>query len=90
MFSGRRLDAERALQVGLINQVVEADALETTVIELATEIANNAPLTVKASKETIKQIRKDARARDMEKVEAMITACFDSADYRRSRGVPSA
>ena len=85
MFSGRRLNAERALQVGLINQVVEADALETTVIELATEIANNAPLTVKASKETIKQIRKDARARDMEKVEAMITACFDSADYKEGR-----
>jgi enoyl-CoA hydratase len=85
LFAGRRMDAQRALAMGLINNVVSVADLESTVLSLASEIANNAPLTVKASKETIKQIRKDEKTRDLALVEQLIKNCFDSADYKEGR-----
>ncbi|MCP5155305.1 MAG: enoyl-CoA hydratase/isomerase family protein [Ectothiorhodospiraceae bacterium] len=85
LFTGRRMPASRALAVGLVNLVVPADQLEATVVEYASEIAANAPLTVKASKATIGQIRKDPSDRDVDRVETLIKACFDSEDYQEGR-----
>jgi enoyl-CoA hydratase len=85
LFVGRRMDAQRALSIGLVNTVVSVDELEDTVLSLAGEIATNAPLTIKASKETIKQIRKDDKVRDHALVEQLIKNCFDSDDYKEGR-----
>ena len=85
LFTGRRLKADEALRIGLVNRVVSVEALEPTVIELASEIAGNAPLTIRSSKITIDEIVKDAADRDMAKVEASFRACFDSDDYARGR-----
>jgi enoyl-CoA hydratase/carnithine racemase len=52
-FTGRRLDAGRALRLGIVQQVVEPDALVDTVRDLAAEIAANAPLAVQGIKRTI-------------------------------------
>ena len=40
MFLGDRFDAQRALELGLINRVVPAAALEAEAIALATRLAN--------------------------------------------------
>jgi enoyl-CoA hydratase/carnithine racemase len=85
LFTGRRLDASEALRIGLVNRVVPVDHLESTVSELAQEIAANAPLTVRAAKLTIDQIMLDADKREMSRVEASIRACFDSQDYAIGR-----
>jgi enoyl-CoA hydratase/carnithine racemase len=47
------IDAERALQIGLVNQVVPAAELRDATQRLATTILANAPLSVRASKQTV-------------------------------------
>ncbi|WP_345525730.1 crotonase/enoyl-CoA hydratase family protein [Nocardioides endophyticus] len=56
MFTGAPIDAERALELGLVNRVVAADEVLATAIALANSIAENAPLAVQASKRVAQQI----------------------------------
>jgi enoyl-CoA hydratase len=52
-FTGRRIDAETALRLGIVQEVVPRDALVTHVRALADEIAANAPLAVQGIKRTV-------------------------------------
>ena len=52
-FTGRRIDAETALRLGIVQEVVPRDALVDHVRALAQEIAANAPLAVQGIKRTI-------------------------------------
>ena len=52
-FTGRRIDADAALRLGIVQEVVPRDALQGHVRALALEIAANAPLAVQAIKRTI-------------------------------------
>ena len=81
LFSARRLGADEALAIGLLNRVVPVDELESTVRALAASIAANAPLTVQACKAAIREARRDPARRDLDRVERMIEACFRSQDY---------
>ncbi len=81
LFSARRLEADEALRIGLVNRVVPVDELEATVRELAATIAGNAPLTVKACKAAIREAQREPSARDLDAVERMVEACFRSEDY---------
>ena len=81
LFSARRMPAAEALQIGLINRVVAADDLETTVEGLARAIAANAPMTIAACKAAIGELRRAPEHRDVAGVNAMIEACFRSQDY---------
>ena len=50
-YTGRRLSAERAREIGLVNEVFDThDALMAHVVETAREIASKAPLAVAGSK----------------------------------------
>jgi enoyl-CoA hydratase/carnithine racemase len=81
LFSARRLEADEALRIGLVNRVVPVDELEAAVRELAATIAGNAPLTVKACKAAIREAQREPSARDLDAVERMVEACFRSEDY---------
>jgi enoyl-CoA hydratase/carnithine racemase len=81
LFSARRLSADEARHVGLVNRVVPVDELEPAVRELAATIAANAPLTVQACKAAIREARRDPAHRDLDAVDAMVEACFRSEDY---------
>lgn len=85
LFSARRLAADEALRVGLINRMVGVDELEDTVRTLAQSIANNAPLTIRAAKYAIREALKDAEDRDMDGIAARVEACFQSEDYIEGR-----
>lgn len=50
LLTGRSIDARTAREYGLINHVVDAGAARDAAVEIATEIAGNAPLAVQASK----------------------------------------
>jgi enoyl-CoA hydratase/carnithine racemase len=50
---GSYIDAPTALAWGLVNRVAEADALETLALELAVELAGNAPLSQTGNKRVI-------------------------------------
>ncbi len=52
-FTGRRIDAQTALRIGIVQEVVPRDQLLPHVRKLADEIAANAPLAVQTIKRTI-------------------------------------
>lgn len=83
LFTGMRLDAGAALGAGLVNRVTPVAHLEAEVAALCATIAENAPLTIRAAKETIDQIARDEH--DPQKIAARVAACFDSADYAEGR-----
>ena len=54
IFTGRDIDASRALAIGLVNEVLaDADALRVRTTALAQEIAANSPLAVQGSKQIL-------------------------------------
>jgi enoyl-CoA hydratase len=53
MFTGRTIDAEEALRIGLVNQICPPDQLEDIVMKLAGTIANQSPLVLKWIKKSI-------------------------------------
>lgn len=85
LFTANRYAAADALAMGLVNKVVSFSELEATVRNLATTIADNAPLTVRASKIAIREAGKPMAERDTARVEAAISACFASADHAEGR-----
>jgi enoyl-CoA hydratase len=85
LFTASRLPAAKALEIGLVNDVVPKEDLETAVRDLASVIANNAPLTIRAAKATIGEACKDESQRDMARIEALTKACFDSRDFKEGR-----
>ena len=85
LFSGRRFPADEALQMGLVNRVVPQSALQAEVWELAGTIRDNAPLTVAACKAAIQEVGRPAERRDLDRVAALVEACFTSEDYREGQ-----
>lgn len=53
MYTGRFIDAERALQVGLVSQVVPDDRLEAAGEALVADMLRVAPLALRKTKETL-------------------------------------
>ena len=86
MFTAKSIDAETALRLGLLQEVVADGALEDRVAELSGTIAANAPLTVQAMKFIATQVmHPDPTARDLETCDQMVAACFASEDYVEGR-----
>ena len=53
---GRYIDADTAQAWGLVNWVVERDELETTALELATQLAGNSPLSMAGNKRVLREL----------------------------------
>jgi enoyl-CoA hydratase len=53
LMTGAVIDAREAHRIGLIDQIVEADALMSTTEAFAATLAANAPLSIKATKQTL-------------------------------------
>jgi enoyl-CoA hydratase len=53
MLTGRQVDADEALRIGLANRVVDPDALIGASVELAREIAANSPFGVQMTKQVL-------------------------------------
>ena len=54
-YTGRRIDGETALEWGLADMLVSQEKLRETAIDLAKEIAENAPLAVMATRATMRE-----------------------------------
>jgi enoyl-CoA hydratase/carnithine racemase len=55
LLTGRRIGGEEAFALGLANRLVAQDQVRAVAIEIATEIAGNAPLAVQSTRATMRQ-----------------------------------
>jgi len=55
MFSARRIKAERAAQIGLVNSIHPSEELMEAALELAMQIGANAPLAVRTAKKAMRE-----------------------------------
>jgi enoyl-CoA hydratase len=85
LYTARRISAAEAERIGLINKMVPDEELSDAVLDIARTIADNAPLSVAASKFTINEVLKDPSERDMGEVARLAKVCFDSEDYSEGR-----
>lgn len=86
MFTAKSIDAETALRLGLVQDVVGEDELAICVADLASTIAGNAPMTIQAMKFIAAQVMQpDPTKRDLARCDEMVAACFASEDYVEGR-----
>jgi enoyl-CoA hydratase/carnithine racemase len=81
---GRRIDARTGRSWGLVNAVVEPNRLTTDALDLAIEIAGNAPLAQLGNKRVIRAVldSRDVVAPDLEReLIELRRACFSSEDF---------
>ncbi len=83
LYTGRQYDAGTAYRMGILNQVVADDELETCVSDLAMEIAANAPLSVSAGKQIVNELLKAQP--DLDLCTRLCDECTGSDDYREGR-----
>ena len=81
LLSGRLLDAEEALRIGLVNQVVPVERLEEVTYKLAADIAALAPLSHAVNKKTMNQVlAKPSLDLTSDEADLPLTQ-FDTRDY---------
>ncbi len=81
LLSGRLLDADEALRIGLVNQVVPDEKLEDVTYKLAADIAALAPLSHAVNKKTMNQVlAKPSLDLTPEEADLPLTQ-FDTRDY---------
>jgi enoyl-CoA hydratase/carnithine racemase len=79
IFTADMVTAEEALSMGLANEVVEGDQLETRVGELAEKIASHAPITVQVTKEAVRRVLAHRRPpRDTD----LVVRAYMSEDFK--------
>ena len=84
-YTARQFDAEEARTMGLVNRVVPAAALDSTLEDITSRIARNAPLSMRAVKEALIELGKPETERDISAHEATVIQCRTSADYEEGR-----
>ena len=80
MFTGRLIDAAEAHAIGLVNRIVAADEIGAAVERLAREIAANAPLTLRATKEMIRRVLEKRRLAAGDAAD-LVELCYTSDDF---------
>jgi enoyl-CoA hydratase/carnithine racemase len=84
-YVGRNVEAERGREMGLLNEVVDADELEQRTIDVAGEIAANAPLSLSGNKRILRELRTHAAALPADVEQQLIElreSCFRTEDFR--------
>lgn len=82
LYTARHFGAHAAQAMGLINEVVETADLEAHVQALASEIAANAPLSIRAAKLAIDNAIRVPSDRDLVAVDAAVALAMGSEDFR--------
>jgi enoyl-CoA hydratase len=85
LITGRQFSAEEAKTMGLAQRVAPAAQLEALVLEYCAMIAENAPLTIRASKRIVRELTRSSTAFDARACAALVRECFESQDYIEGR-----
>jgi enoyl-CoA hydratase len=84
LLTGDPVSAEDAYRMGLVNRVVEADALEEEALAFATRLAAGAPLAVRYTKQAVNKLVKDALNTAFDTSTALEIVTFQSEDHREA------
>jgi len=81
ILTGKPITAQRAYEIGLVNRLAEPAALMDAAIELAREVLDGAPLSVKAGRETVMLATEMGRSAALAAARAAheLTYCSDDA-----------
>lgn len=79
LFTARFIEADEGKTIGLFNEVVEADRLESRTRELAGIIAGHAPLTLRSVKEGVRRLLQHGR---IEEPTDLYLMCYLSEDFK--------
>lgn len=82
-FTAKRIDAATALRIGLVDDVVPDEDLESAATAYVARVAALAPLTQRAVKAAINAA--SGNGADWDRARSLAEACFDSADYAEGR-----
>ena len=82
IFTGRRVKAEEALRIGLVNSVVPAEELHGAVMKMAKMIAGNAPYAVRAAKRAISEEYGMQPEEALAFETSQFASCFDTEDQK--------
>jgi methylmalonyl-CoA decarboxylase len=84
LFTAQPMPAERALRVGIVNQVLPADRLEGATAELACQMIQNSPLAIALLKEELNVLSSATplNPEAFERIQALRRRIYDSADYQ--------
>ncbi|GAA4079258.1 MULTISPECIES: enoyl-CoA hydratase/isomerase family protein [Streptomyces] len=80
--TGRRIDASTAERIGLVQQVLNGGELEAAAMEIAGEIAGNAPLAVRAVKRSIDAFADAGLAEALDRTALAAALTLTSEDAR--------
>jgi len=80
LLSGGFIDAADAKASGAVTKLVEPGQVERVVDELASTIARNAPLTMRAAKQALARLTSRHRA-DAGEIADLVADCYASADF---------
>lgn len=82
IYTGRAIRADEALRIGLVNAVCEPEALMPRVLEVAKQIAANAPLAIAHAKRCINESYDLCAADAIELESVAFGKCFATADQK--------
>lgn len=83
---GRPISSERATEIGLVNYMVSREELSEFTYEMANEISENAPLSLRTLKQTINLIaKKPISAEDERTIREMTLEVQNSQDYKEGQ-----
>jgi enoyl-CoA hydratase/carnithine racemase len=85
LLTGEPFDAADALRTGLVNRVVPADLVFDEVQRAAEAMADNAPLTLVASKRAIRALEDPADTEAADAANLAMISCFRSEDLQEGR-----
>ena len=80
LMSGQRVDAERAHQIGLVDEVVPTDHLEKLTFEFSQLLCTRAQFSIRATKQIVTRIV-SGQTEDDEETRDLRNSSFDTNDY---------
>ncbi len=79
IFTARLMEAPEALAAGLVNEIVPSERLDERALQMGAAIAENAPLTILATKESVRRVQQH---QDPENSNDQVLMCYLSEDFK--------
>jgi len=83
LFTGRFMGGAEANAHGFVTRMTERETVDQVTRELATLLVANAPLTIQATKETVRRIQQPRRL-DQAAIDDLIASCYTSEDFKNA------